>query len=320
MSSPTTAQSLFDTLRQRLDLRWEAGQRGAARALQPTADAATDLQRRPSLVGYLNVIHANRVQIVGFEELSYLDGLDPRQRWETIAKIMTRKPCALLIANRRAAPDDLREACNESGTALWVSGRRGHELLNYLQYHLARVIARRATVHGVFLEVYSVGVLITGESGTGKSELALELVSRGHRLVADDAPEFTLVEPDVVDGTCPPVLQDYLEVRGLGLLDIRQMFGDSAVKRNKYLRLVIHLQPLHALSEDQSDRLHGSATTRNILDVDIPAITVPVAPGRNLAVLVEAAVRNFLLKQKGMDATARFIERQAQLMRSDVLW
>ena len=136
---------------------------------------------------------------------------------------------------------DLRDAAEESETPLWVSPRRGYELLNLLQYHLARSLAPRITLHGVFMEIYSIGVLVTGDSGLGKSELALELISRGHRLVADDAPEFTQIAPDVLDGTCPDLLQDLLEVRGLGVMNIRQMFGDTAVKKNKYLRLIVHL-------------------------------------------------------------------------------
>src|SRR5690606_6698591 len=189
------------------------------------------------------------------------------------------------------------------GTPLWVSSKRGHELLTYLQYHLARALAHRETLHGVFMEVYSIGVLITGEAGAGKSELALELITRGHRLVADDAPEFTQIAPDVLDGTCPEMLQDMLEVRGLGILDIRAMFGDTAVKRNKYLRLIVHLLPFSpGMDPAGIDRLFGDVSHRAVLDLQVPQITIPVAPGRNLAVLVEAAVRSHILKSKGIDA------------------
>ena len=307
-----TAQILFDTLKERLELRWDSGRNGAMRLLEPP-ETEPNL-RRPSLVGYLNVIHSNRIQIIGAEELRFLDALDPRQRWDTIAKVFSKRPMAILLSNRQLVPTDLRDAANESGTPLWVSTKRGHELVSYLQYHLTRALARRTTTHGVFLEVYSLGVLITGDAGAGKSELALELITRGHRLIADDSPEFVLVEPDVLDGGCPPVLQDCLEVRGLGVLNVREMFGDSAVKRNKYLRLIVHLEAWNQLHEARLDRLQGSASTRLILEVDVPEITVPVAPGRNLAVLVEAAVRNHLLKLKGIDSSMRFIERHAALM------
>lgn len=294
-------------------LRWIAGMRGETRLLEPGESQA----RRPSLVGYLNVIYPNQLQIIGTEELHYLDGLDSRQRWETVQKIMTQRPAALIITKDQSVPADLREAAEETDTPLWLSGKRGHELLTWLQYHLARSLARRITLHGVFLEVYSIGVLITGESGSGKSELALELVSRGHRLVADDATEFTLIAPDVIDGSCPDLLRDLLEVRGLGVLNVREMFGHTAVKPSKYLRLIVHLKPLReGESGDAMTRLTGDTGHRQVLDVPIPLITIPVAPGRNLAVLAEAAVRSHMLKSTGIDPAQTFIDRQAhQLQR-----
>src|SRR5690554_2009549 len=317
MSIPThiTARELFDQLEQRLALRWVAGQHGEQRVLE----SGEHLARRPALAGYLNTIHANKVQILGSEELTYLDGLDPRQRLETLARIVNDTPLALVVANNRDIPDDLRDAANESGTPLWISERRGHELLTYFQYHLARALARRITLHGVFMEVHSIGVLLTGESGLGKSELALELISRGHRLVADDAPEFTQIAPDMLDGTCPEMLQDLLEVRGIGILNIRQMFGDTAVKRNKYLRLIVHLarpgaEP--ALHEDGMVRLTGDLGHRRVLDLDVPMITLPVMPGRNLAVLTEAATRTHILRSKGIDPAAAFLARHSHFLES----
>jgi len=267
------------------------------------------------------VIYPNKIQIIGTEELNYLDGLDSRQRWEAIHKIAAYQPAALIVTKDQAIPPDLREVAEETDTPLWQSTKRGHELLTYLQYHLARTLAPRVTLHGVFLEVFSIGVLITGDPGSGKSELALELISRGHRLVADDATEFTLIAPDVIDGACPELLQDLLEVRGLGVLNIREMFGHTAVKPSKYLRLVIHLKPMKDGEEtDAMTRLTGDVSRRNVLDVDVPKITIPVAPGRNLAVLVEAAVRNHVLKSKGIDPAQTFIDRQAHQMRRFSPW
>ena len=186
-----------------------------------------------------------------------------------------------------------------------------------MQYHLARTLAPRITLHGVFMEIYSIGVLITGESGAGKSELALELVTRGHRLVADDAPEFTQIAPDVLDGTCPEMLQDMLEVRGLGVLNIRQMFGDTAVKRNKYLRLVVHLtQPSESTSVDGMERITGELGARRVLDLDVPTVNIPVMPGRNLAVLTEAAARTHILRAKGVDPAAAFMARHSHFLQS----
>ncbi|HET9048254.1 MAG TPA: HPr(Ser) kinase/phosphatase [Chiayiivirga sp.] len=316
MSTPTriTARELFDQLDQRLGLRWVAGHHGETRVLE----SVSHLARRPALAGYLNTIHANKVQIVGSEELDYLDDLEPRQRSDFLARIVNETPLAMVITKGREAPDDLLAAANASDTPLWVSSQRGHELLTYFQYHLARALAPRTTLHGVFMEVHSIGVLITGDSGLGKSELALELVTRGHRLVADDAPEFTQIAPDMLDGACPEMLQDLLEVRGIGILNIREMYGDTAVKRNKYLRLILHLQRQDATAIGQGhelDRLFGDVGMRKVMDLDVPQITLPVAAGRNLAVLAEAAVRAHVLKSRGFDAAQAFMERQAHQMR-----
>ncbi|MDQ3495797.1 MAG: HPr(Ser) kinase/phosphatase [Pseudomonadota bacterium] len=315
MNARITAQELFDQQRERLELRWLAGQNGATRVLE----AVETVARRPSLAGYLNIIYPNKVQIFGSEELAWMDGLDSRQRWETIEKIIQYRPLAMVISKGQSCPDDLRAAAEESDTPLWSAPRRGHELLNHLQYHLARKLAPRVTLHGVFMEIYSIGVLITGESGSGKSELALELVTRGHRLVADDAPEFTQIAPDVLDGACPPLLQDLLELRGLGVLDIREMFGDTAVKRNKYLRLIVHLNRADedtatSWDEDGMVRLTGDLGSRHVLDLDVPMITLPVMPGRNLAVLTEAAARTHILRAKGVNPAAAFMARHSHFL------
>ena len=311
MDERISAMELFEQLGERLDLRWLAGRHGQGRVLASVQTVA----RRPSLAGYLNTIYPNKVQILGTEELAWLDSLDSRHRWETIEKIIQFRPLALVISKDQPGPADLIEAADESGTPLWASPRRGHELLNHLQYHLARTLAPRVTLHGVFMEIYSIGVLITGEAGAGKSELALELVTRGHRLVADDAPEFTQIAPDVLDGTCPEMLQDMLEVRGLGVLNIREMFGDTAVKRNKYLRLVVHLtQPSGASGSDGIERITGELGARQVLDLDVPTVNIPVMPGRNLAVLTEAAARTHILRAKGVDPAAAFMARHSHFL------
>ncbi len=312
-----TARQLYDGVHERMALRWVSGMRGESRILEHGATTT----RRPSLIGYLNVIYPNKIQIIGTEELNFLDGLDARPRWEALNKISAYQPVAIIVTKDQPIPADLREVAEETNTPLWISSKRGHELLTWMQYYLARLLAPKITLHGVFLEVYSIGVLITGESGSGKSELALELISRGHRLVADDATEFTLIAPDVIDGTCPELLQDLLEVRGLGVLNVREMFGHTAVKPSKYIRLVVHLKPLREGEDtDGLTRLTGDIGHREILEVKVPMITIPVAPGRNLAVLVEAAVRNHMLKSKGIDPAQTFIDRQAHQMRRLPPW
>ncbi len=293
-----------------LDLRWICGRGGAeSRTL-----SAMNFHSRPSLVGYLNLIHPNRIQVLGLEELEWLDKLDAKVRWETIAGIFSARPAALLVASNGECGGDLEEQARDNNTPLLQSSRPGWELVSTLQYRIMRALARSEIVHGVFMEIFTLGVLIAGDAGAGKSELALELLTRGHRLIADDSPQFTQMTPDIIDGTCPEVLRDCLEVRGLGVLNIRRMFGDAAVKPNKFLRLIVHLHQPRPDQEASLDRLTGSNETQRVLELDIPRIMLPVLPGRNLAVIAEAAVRSFMLKMKGYDASREFLQRHGRMM------
>jgi HPr kinase/phosphorylase len=172
-------------------------------------------------------------------------------------------------------------------------------------------------VHGVFIEVMGVGVLLAGRPGVGKSELALELVGRGHRLIADDAPEFSLVAPDTVEGSCPAALRDFMEVRGLGIVNVRALFGESAVKPRRTLRLVINLAVMDGKDYTPEERLQGIRSVRDVLGVPIPQVSLPVAPGHNMGVLVECTVRNFILSMKGYDAAEDFADRQNRIMRGE---
>jgi len=170
------------------------------------------------------------------------------------------------------------------------------------------------TCHGVFMEVRDLGVLIKGDPAIGKSELALELISRGHRLVADDIVDFFRIGQNQIEGRCPELLQDFLEVRGLGILNIRELYGDDAVKPAKQLDLIVQLEMAEKLAPQLLDRLEIKSQQENILGVKVPKLTIPVAAGRNLAVLVEAALSNHVLLLSGINATEQLIQRQNRAM------
>ena len=177
---------------------------------------------------------------------------------------------------------------------------------------MEQIIGETITLHGVFMSVLNVGVLLTGNSGVGKSELALSLINCGHQLIADDAVIFSCTAPNTLIGTCPALLQDFLEVRGLGIINIRAMFGSGAIKSSKQLQLMVKTVIMGGKELLAVNRLEGIHTQHTILGVDIPEVTIPVAPGRSLTVLVEGAVRNQILKLNGYDASEEFIQRQQQ--------
>ncbi len=313
MTAPLTAGDLYKALRRRLGLRWVAGRAGEGR----TIGAEGDPESAALLVGPLNFITPNRIQVLGARELRYLASLGRGSREEALGRLFGEAAAVVVVADGEQPPEDLAQAAEAQATPLLSSRLPAQQLVGNLRYYLSHLLSKKITLHGVFMEVMGIGVLITGESAVGKSELALELITRGHRLVADDAPEFARVAPDILSGTCPEVLRDFLEVRGLGVLNIRAMYGDRAIKRTKYLRLIVRLVPMDDPRARQANRLESSRRIRRILGVQVPEITIPVAPGRNIAVLVEAAVQDHILRSEGYDAAKAFAARQRRAIEQE---
>lgn len=309
MTIPLTALSIFEQHQKSLEFGWVEGQTYAKR---PIEAVQLDTSRN-ALIGHLNLIHPNLIQVMGQAELDYINGLGKNSRQDAIHSLFTNQPLMIILAENILPPDQFLSLAAEHHVPLVRSRHTVSHIIDHLHYYLSSQLSEKLVQHGVFMEVMGLGVLLTGPSGVGKSELALELLSRGHRLVADDAPEFRRTAPDTVHGSCPPMLTDFIEVRGLGILNVRAMYGNNAVMPHKRLHLIIHLQPLTENGNVPTfDRLDTNQRHRVILEVDIPEVILPVAAGRDLAVIIEAAVRNHVLYLNGYNAAEDFIERQQQ--------
>ena len=307
LTNPLSIQELFDDNLEALKLSWLGGQAGANGVIVGDAVSAADQ------IGHLNLIHPGRIQIFGHEEVSYLAHISEQSRLAQTRELVAGKPPALIMAQSLQAPPFIISVCNEHGIPLIATPLPSAQVIDYLRVYLSKKLATRVTMHGVFMDVLGVGVLITGESGLGKSELGLELISRNHGLVADDAVEFARIAPNMVEGRCPPLLQNLLEVRGLGLLDIRAIFGETAVRRKMRLKLIVHLVRRKTLEENY-ERLPLDQQNEEVLGLPIRKVVIPVEAGRNIAVLLEAAVRNTILQLRGIDTLANFMERQQRAM------
>jgi HPr kinase/phosphorylase len=250
---------------------------------------------------------SRRIQIFGEQEVDYHADLTAEQRHAQIANLISKTPPCVIVADGRTADPELELFCQRSSTPLFTTPVSAAEVIDHLRTYLTKIGAPQVTMHGVFMDILGLGVLIMGESGLGKSELGLELISRGHGLVADDAVDFSRLGPDYIEGRCPVILRDLLEVRGLGLLDIRTIFGETAVRRKLKLRLIVQLV---RRNDGEFERLPIDAQFIDVLGTPIRTVKIQVAAGRNLAVLVEAAVRNTILQLRGIDTLKEFIERQ----------
>lgn len=304
-----SVRKLYQDNQQKLQMAWTAGTAGGDNRISVEAD-------RPALalVGHLNFIHHNQVQVLGVAEVAYLQKLEQSDNPTSLDELFNFPMALVIVANDLPVPQSLRDYCHTHNVPLLTSALESPYLMDVLRIYLQRVLAVSTIKHGVFLDVFEVGVLLTGASGLGKSELALELISRGHSLVADDAVELHRTAPEVLEGRCPTMLRDFLEVRGLGVLNIRHIFGETSIRPKKQLKLIIQLVPADDDYMKMLDRLSIRTETETILNVKIRSVVLPVAAGRNLAVLVEAAVRNYILQLRGKDSTKEFLERHQAMM------
>ena len=306
-----SAEALFEAHREALHWGWVAGHAHPERRFDDAA--VREARSAADLVGYLNYIHPYRVQILGSREIAYLDASPPEDQERRITRIVTLEPPVLIVADAQAPPDRLVAMCDRAAIPLFVTAESAGHVVDVVRGYLGQHFAERTTRHGVFMDILGLGVLITGESGLGKSELGLELISRGHGLVADDAVDIYRISQTALEGRCPELLQNLLEVRGIGLLDIKAIFGETAVRRKMRLKLIVHLVRKETM-EREFERLPYEPLYEDVLGLPVRKGVIAVDAGRNLAVLVEAAVRNTVLQLRGIDTYQDFIQRHQKAM------
>ena len=309
--SVMSASALFEDHRSRFAWEWVAGRLASDRRF----DDITVQQAKSAadLVGYLNYLHTGRLQVLGACEVDWLTPEDAAESERRMARITTLTAPALVLTDGVAAPPALSRLCDSANIPLFATREAGSLVIDELAAYLSRLFADRTSVHGVFMDILGLGVLIRGESGLGKSELGLELLTRGHGLVADDVVDVLRVSHNDLEGRCPELLQNMLEVRGIGLLDVRAIFGETAVRRHKRLDLIVQLM-LRGSVDMEPDRLIAEPRMEHMLDVPVHCVSIEVQAGRNLAVLVEAAVRSHILQLRGIDTYRDFIARHREAM------
>ena len=259
------------------------------------------------LAGYYQYFDSARIQIIGLTEMSYLNELEPDIRRTHLEKLFFFQPPAVVISRDMEPLPEMVEFAKQYGVALLLSSEMTSPLMSSMITTLNTELAPRITRHGVLVEVYGEGILIMGDSGVGKSETAIELVKRGHRLIADDAVEIKRAGTKQLVGTAPELIRHYIELRGIGVIDVRRLFGMSAIKEESDIDLVINLEQWK--DGAMYDRLGLENLYTTILDVQVPSLTVPVKPGRNLAVIIEVAAMNNRHKKMGYNAALEFTKQ-----------
>ncbi|MDE1556033.1 MULTISPECIES: HPr(Ser) kinase/phosphatase [Comamonas] len=309
------ANRLFEAFRTTLRWEWLAGLGASERRFDEMA--VRSARSGADLVGYLNYIHPYRLQVLGEREVAYLQNATPEDCARRIERIVKLEPPVLVLADGQAAPPALLTMCEQAQIPMFATREASAFVIDVLRAYLSKHFADRTTMHGVFMDILGMGVMITGESGLGKSELGLELITRGNGLVADDAVDLYRINQTTIEGKCPELLQNLLEVRGIGLLDIRAIFGETAVRRKMRLKLIVHLVRKETM-EREYERLPQEPLTQDVLGIPVRKVVIPVTAGRNIAVLVEAAVRNSILQLRGIDTYQEFVERHRKAMERDM--
>jgi len=300
---PISVRALLDDPALEIQARVVAGAAGLDREIRHPRIQKSGL----AMVGHRHGIVPTRIQVLGETELSYAAGLPPDGQRDAAQKLFSLGLTCVVVTCGREPPAAFREEAERTGTPLLTCPERSSSAITALHTLLDERLAPRTREHGVMVDIFEVGVLLQGPSGIGKSECALELVMRGHRLVADDVVEFDYRPPGVVFGAAAPLLQYHIEVRGLGILNIKDLYGVTAVRERKRLDLVVQLELER--EDGEYDRIGLDDRRREVLGVPVREVCVPVRPGRNVSAIIEIAARNELLRQAGHHAAARFVER-----------
>lgn len=269
---------------------------------------------RPGLqfAGYFEHFTYDRIQIVGRTEYTYFSHMDTETRRDILDKFFSYEVPALIVSRDLTVKPDVIEMAKKHNRVVLATKRNTTRLINRLSNYLDSKLSPTTTIHGVLVDVFGVGVLIRGESSVGKSETALELVQRGHRLVADDAVEITKIDENLLTGQSPEVLRHFMEIRGIGIIDVRSMYGIGAVKDSKVIDIIIRLESWN--DNAYYDRLGLDKEYEEILGVDVEKLVVPVKPGRNTSMILEVAAMNFRQKRMGYDAAKEFTKKLATLI------
>lgn len=273
---------------------------------------------RPGLeiAGFFEFYPQERVQLLGKTEVTFVEMLSEKLRKERFTNLCHEETPCIIVSRGLDVPESLVEVATKHGVPVLKSTTPTTILTSRLTNHLENLLAPQTTIHGVLVDVSGVGMLITGTSGVGKSETALELVKRGHRLIADDAVEIRQTTDNVLYGSAPDLIKHLLEIRGVGIINVMTLFGAGAVRNSKRVTLVVKLENWQ--QDKQYDRLGLDEVTTRILDTDVPLATIPVRPGRNLAVILEVAAMNFRLKRMGYNAALQFTNKLTEVIDHDM--